>query len=289
MATPTPTPIQLIELPIIVDFNYLSYNQNLTIDKIISYIDKSWDMFKLSCHQSITLNTILKYPDLNWDITGMINNPNITGKQLQLLKSNQYILNGIDFIQKKYNCDLNDEITAQLNIMLQNKNTQNITLYNFNLVTSNINNNWNWSILSMRVPISFIFNNLQYPWSCFDPVIKPVKMLEYFASVYDKTTYWNWDTVLKNIVALNETEGWDWDFLSQYVFTPAFYTKYPILPLSSMPLPWNWNIIIKRNPYINRRFVSLNIDIISMYDDSNLSFMYRLPDVYWNDCVNKIM
>jgi hypothetical protein len=272
----------LVDLPEIVDFTYLSNNPNLTIDIIVNNLDKPWNMLWLSSHQSITLNTILKYPDLNWDIIGMIHNPNITMNQIQLLKNSQYILNGIDFIEKKYNSDLTDDIVAEINGILQNKKTQMITMYNFNSVVNDINANWNWEMLSMRVPISFILNNTQYPWACFDPVLRPEKMLEYFASVYDKTTYWNWDTVLKNMVAVNEIEGWNWDFLSQYVFTPSFYTKYP-------ELPWNWRIIIKKNLYLNRKFVSLHIDLINMYDDSELAFMYRLPDVFWTDCVNKIM
>lgn len=269
-------------LPPLVDWDFLSRNNKLTLDFFTNHLDKPWNMVFISAHSMITLNIIFEYPDLNWDIIGLLKNENLTAKQIELLKNNNYNLNGIDFIQKKYYTSMNDEILDELNIIVDGIKSRFITLYNFNDVKQNINNNWDWNILTNRIPIYYILQNINYNWACFDNFIKPEQFITYYNTSPNDTLIWNWSLVLETINDLNEFDGWNWDFFSLKIFNETIFNKYP-------NLPWNYNIIININPYINTKFVSSNLSLIEKYDYTNMNFLYRLPDISWDNIITNII
>jgi len=52
------------------DWEWLSYNPNITIDLIEKYPNKSWDWYGISHNPNITMEFIEKYPAKPWDWYG---------------------------------------------------------------------------------------------------------------------------------------------------------------------------------------------------------------------------
>ena len=50
-----------------IDWDYISYNYNMTIDFVLKYHKKKWNWKALTTNSSITLSAILKNPSLPWD------------------------------------------------------------------------------------------------------------------------------------------------------------------------------------------------------------------------------
>ena len=60
------------------DWEWISNNDNITIDFVEKHIDKPWDWEQVSWSDYLTMEFIEKYPDKPWDWEGILENPNLT-------------------------------------------------------------------------------------------------------------------------------------------------------------------------------------------------------------------
>ena len=62
----------------ILNWEYISYNPNITMGMIEQYPDKEWDWERISQNPNLTIEFVDKYPDKPWDWYNISQNPNIT-------------------------------------------------------------------------------------------------------------------------------------------------------------------------------------------------------------------
>ena len=60
------------------NWEYISYNPNITIEIIENNPEKPWDWYGISQNPNITMEMIDKYPDKPWDWNYISKNPNLT-------------------------------------------------------------------------------------------------------------------------------------------------------------------------------------------------------------------
>ena len=205
-----------------LDYDYISYNQNITVEFIEKHIDKPWNWNNLSENPNITVNFLKKYIDKDWDWSSLSSNKNIT---LEFIVNNMY----------KQWC---------WSDLLKNKNiTAGFIERNLNLY---INREWDWcDVLSNpNIDEDFIDNNKR-------------KIHFSGGQIYNEDNYYSalsyWPNISMKFIESHINEKWSWRTLSENPHISLEFIEKHI------DKDWYWRDLSK-NPKITTGFIETHID-----------------------------
>ena len=153
-------PINIILL-LTSNWNYISYNENITIDFILNNLDKRWNWNVLSRNESISLKYILNNKKLNW------NWHYVTQKKTLKIKD---VLN-------------NNDLPWDWNYI-----SRNFYLTEYDIL-NNIDLPWSWYYLAdnQYLPMGFVLNDINYKCTLISDIVETAFVTNNFD--FDRNNY----------------------------------------------------------------------------------------------------
>lgn len=253
------------------DFNTLSRNKVITWNFVKSNENLDWNWFELSSHPNIKIENIKENTQYNWSWDRVSQNPNLKPIHIINYKKCQwnwyYISLYIKYLTSKHLhlCDSFIKKNIKWNIL--SKNTNIIP----EIISDNINEDWDWRELSKHIDKQFISKNIKYPWN-WESVSINKSVDKYFYKKYINKP-WNLGKLSNHIDLIEEYIKYNWDYL--YLHNLSFI---------DISINSNWNLINKFKciPFLYY-YLSENTSISPKYIMNNLNKNWNFISLFKNN------
>lgn len=246
------------------NYTVLSDNPNITLDYVLSNLDKNWSWYHLSSNKNIVSSPdiIIKHSNLPWNIAGLSKNPNIDF---------DYIFSRPELKWHDNNLCCNPNINIEIveKIILEKKYkinwldlSKNSGIYWRDINRTQYTKNYNWwnSSVSINPNITekIVENNNKYIWSWLELSYNKSLSWDFIIKNLDNKLTWYGisenPNITLDIVKANLNKPWSLHEISKHI--NIYWNNI----ISNPFLAWSYRGV-SSNPNVTMEIVENNINI----------------------------